>query len=341
MSLPKISVIMPCWNVEQYIPRSLGSVLGQTLQDIEAVIINDHSPDNSLAVIQEFAAKDSRVKIINFKENKGVSVTRNAGLDAAEGEYIGFVDPDDAVDPNFYETLYKKAKDRNADIVNGNRKQFDYEGNVIADATNYHVRFWEAQILGTFWTGIYRTSLIRNNNIRFPEDLTMAEDLVFLYHCMFKANKILSSDFVYYNYYRRPDSAYTENSGFNRKQVEAGMKTLKLVAEDFTKAYLDGVVENHVYDMFTYKFLAKSIMFATGTDDTLLKLECAKAVFYIYKQSVRKDQLLDRLYEDNYNTYLCIKQDNEKLLVRFLVENATIQEIAASDDAIPVVYLER
>jgi hypothetical protein len=82
-------------------------------------------------------------------------------------------------------------------------------------------------------------------------------------------------------------------------------------------------------------------MFATGTDDTLLKLECAKAVFYIYKQSVRKDQLLDRLYEDNYNTYLCIKQDNEKLLVRFLVENATIQEIAASDDAIPVVYLER
>jgi glycosyltransferase involved in cell wall biosynthesis len=341
MSLPKISVIMPCWNVEEYIPRSLGSVLGQTLQDIEAVIINDCSPDNSLAVMHEFAAKDNRVKIINFKENKGVSVARNAGLDAAEGEYIGFVDPDDAIDPNFYETLYKKAKDRDADIVNGNRKQFDYEGNPIADVANYHVRFWEAQILGTFWTGIYRASLIRNNNIRFPEDLTMAEDLVFLYHCMFKANKILSSDFVYYNYYRRPDSAYTENSGFDRKQVEAGMKTLKLVAEDFTQAYLDGIVENHTYDIFTYKFLAKSIMFATGTDDTFLKLECARTVFYIYKQCVRKDQLLDRLYEDNYNTYLCIKKDNEKLLVRFLVENATIQEIAASDDAIPVVYLER
>jgi hypothetical protein len=158
---------------------------------------------------------------------------------------------------------------------------------------------------------------------------------------MFKANKILSSDFVYYNYYRRPDSAYTENSGLDNKQVTAGMTTLKLVAEDFTKAYLDGVVADHIYDTFTYKFLAKSIMFATGTDDPYLKVECAKAVFYIYKQCVRKDQLLDRLYEDHYHTYLCIKQDSEKLLVRFLVENATIQEIEASDDAIPVVYLER
>jgi glycosyltransferase involved in cell wall biosynthesis len=319
----------------------LDSVCGQTLRDIEVIPVNDCSPDNSLAILREYAEKDNRVKVIDFAENRGVSAARNAGIDAAAGEYLGFVDPDDAIEPNFYETLYRKAIDRGADIVNGNRKQFDYEGNEIVGAPNYHVRFWDAQILGTFWTGIYRTSLVRDNNIRFPEDLTMAEDLVFLYHAMFKANRILSSDFVYYHYYRRPDSAYTENSGFNQKQVEAGMKTLELVAADFTKAYTDRVIPGNIYDNFTYKFLAKSIMFATGTDDTHLKYRCAKAVFNIYEQCVRKEYLLDRLYEDNYNTYLCLKANNEKYLTRFLVENATIEDIAVSDDALPVVYLER
>jgi glycosyltransferase involved in cell wall biosynthesis len=341
MTSPKISIIMPVWNVENYLRRSLDSVCGQTLRDIEVITINDCSPDNSLAILQEYAAKDDRVKVINFTENRGVSVARNAGLDAATGEFLGFVDPDDAVELKFYETLYRKAIERGADIVNGNRKQFDYEGKEVLGAQNYHVRFWEAQILGTFWTGIYRTSIIRDNGIRFPEDLTMAEDLVFLYHAMFKANKILSSDFVYYCYFRRPDSAYTENSGLNKKQVEAGMKTLKLVAADFTKAFTENIIPGNIYDNFTYKFLAKAIMFATGTDDTHLKYECVKAVFSIYKQCVRKEYLLDHLYEDNYNTYLCLKADNEKYLTRFFVENATIEEIAASDDAMPAVYLER
>lgn len=341
MSTPKISIIMPIWNVEKYLRRSLNSLCEQTLKEIEIITINDCSPDNSLAIQREYAAKDNRIKVINFTENRGVSVARNAGLDAAEGEYLGFVDPDDAVEPKFYEALYTKAKERGADIVNGNRKQFDYQGNEVRDAQNYHVRFWDAQILGTFWTGIYRTSLIRYNNIRFPEELTMAEDLVFLYDAMFKANKILSSDFVYYHYHRRPDSAYTENSGFNQKQIEAGMKTLVIVASKFTQAYTECVIPSNIYDNFTYKFLAKCIMFATGTDDTHLKYKCAKAVFDIYEQCVRKEHLLDRLYEDNYNTYLCLKANNEKLLTRFLVENATIDDIAASDDALPAVYLER
>ncbi|MDR2115025.1 MAG: glycosyltransferase [Planctomycetaceae bacterium] len=341
MSAPKVSIIVPVWNVEKYLHRSLGSLCGQTLREIEIITINDSSPDNSLSIQRDYAAKDNRVKVITFTENRGVSAARNAGLDVAEGEYLGFVDPDDAVEPKFYETLYRKAKDRGADIVNGNRKQFDYDGNEIIGVPNYHVRFWEAQILGTFWTGIYRTSLIRNNNIRFPEDLTMAEDLVFLYHAMFKANKILSSDFVYYHYYRRPDSAYTENSGLNQMQIEAGMKTLALVAANFTQAYLDNVISGNIYDNFTYKFLAKSIMFATGTDDTILKHKCVKAVFNIYEQCVRKEYLLDRLYGDNYNTYLSLKANDEKSLTRFLVENASIDDIAASDDALPTVYLER
>ncbi|MDR2407788.1 MAG: glycosyltransferase [Bacteroidales bacterium] len=340
MLIPKISIIVPVWNVEKYLRRCLDSLCGQTLKEIEIITINDCSPDNSLAILHEYAAKDNRVRIINFDKNSGVSVARNAGLDAAEGEYVGFVDPDDAVEPKFYETLYRKAKDRGADIVNGNRKQFDYEGNEIR-SQNYHVRFWEAQMLGTFWTAIYRTSLIRYNNIRFPEDIIMGEDLIFLYHAIFKANKVLSSDFVYYHYYRRPDSAYTEIRGLDQKQVEATLKVLKIISSEFTKAYTDCVIPSHVYDLFIYRSLVKCTMVATRTDDTQLKYKSAQTAFQIYEQCVRKEHLLDRLYEDNHNTYLCLKANNEKLLTKFLVENETIQDMATSDDALPTVYLER
>jgi glycosyltransferase involved in cell wall biosynthesis len=338
MSTPKISVIVPVWNVEKYLRRSLDSICGQTLKELELITINDCSPDNSLAILQEYAAKDNRIKVINFPENRGVSAARNAGIDAAEGEYLGFVDPDDAIEPKFYETLYNKAKERGADIVNGNRKQFDFEGNEII-SQNYHVRFWEAQIIGVFWTAIYRTSLIRYNNIRFPEDMTIGEDLVFLYHAMFKANKVLASDFVYYYYYRRPDSAYTAN--FSPSQVDASIKLITVIAAEFTQAYADCVIPSHIYDLFIYKSLVKATMIATRTDDTHLKYKSAQAAFHIYEQCLRKEFLLDRLYEDNYNTYLCLKANNEKLLTRFLVENETIKDIAASDDALPAVYLER
>ena len=102
--MPKISVIVPVYKVEKFLPKCLESLINQTLKDIEIICINDGSPDNSLKILEEYAKKDSRIKIINQK-NAGPSVARNNGMSAASGEYIGFVDSDDWIDLDFYEKL--------------------------------------------------------------------------------------------------------------------------------------------------------------------------------------------------------------------------------------------
>ena len=109
----KVSVIIPVYNTEKYLEKCLYSVCNQTLSDIEIICINDCSTDNSREILNKYAADDERIKIINFEENKGAAAARNAGIDAATGEYIGFVDSDDYPDLDFYEKLYNKAENRN------------------------------------------------------------------------------------------------------------------------------------------------------------------------------------------------------------------------------------
>ena len=113
---PKISIIVPVYNVEQYLQRCLDSIAAQTFTDWECILIDDGSPDNSGAICDEYAAKDERFKVIHQK-NAGVSAARNAGLEVAKGEWIGFVDPDDYIQNDMYSFLYSLAHERNADIV--------------------------------------------------------------------------------------------------------------------------------------------------------------------------------------------------------------------------------
>ena len=120
--MAKVSVIIPVYNTEKYLRRCLDSVCNQTLRDIEIICINDCSTDNSLSILEEYAGNDNRIKLIDFKENKGAAVARNTGIDMAEGKYIGFVDSDDFVDLDFYEKLYTKAVETGADISKGSYK---------------------------------------------------------------------------------------------------------------------------------------------------------------------------------------------------------------------------
>ena len=113
-----VSIIVPVYNCAQFLNRCMDSLVNQTLKDIEIICINDGSTDNSPEILQEYAAKDSRIKIIN-KENGGLSSARNRGLAAAQGEYLGFVDSDDWVDLDFFEKLYNAAKKYDTDIATG------------------------------------------------------------------------------------------------------------------------------------------------------------------------------------------------------------------------------
>lgn len=121
--MPKISVIIPVYNVEQYLPQCLDSLKNQILSDLEFICINDGSVDGSLDILQAYAAEDHRFVIINQK-NRGQGYARNKGLEAASGEYIGFVDPDDWVEPDMYEQMYNLAEKYNADTVECNYEHY-------------------------------------------------------------------------------------------------------------------------------------------------------------------------------------------------------------------------
>ena len=113
--MPKISVIIPVYKVEEYLKRCVDSVIGQTLRDIEIILVDDGSPDNCPAICDEYAKKDDRVRVIH-KKNGGLSDARNAGIDIAKGEFLGFVDSDDYIEADMYEYLYDLVKKENAEI---------------------------------------------------------------------------------------------------------------------------------------------------------------------------------------------------------------------------------
>lgn len=114
--MPKVSIIVPIYNVERYLDRCVQSLLNQTLKDIEIILVDDGSPDNCPDLCNEYARKDSRIKVIH-KKNAGLGFVRNSGLDIANGEYIAFVDSDDYVSENMYEQLYNETVAQNFDIV--------------------------------------------------------------------------------------------------------------------------------------------------------------------------------------------------------------------------------
>ena len=113
---PKVSVVIPVYNCEAFLPECIDSLLAQTLEDIELIFVCDASPDDSLAILRRYEEKDSRIRVIAFEQNRGVSAARNAGIEAAAGEYIGFCDSDDWVEPQMFERLYGAAKQHEADI---------------------------------------------------------------------------------------------------------------------------------------------------------------------------------------------------------------------------------
>ena len=204
--MPKVSVIIPVYNTEKYLEKCLDSVCNQTLSDIEIICINDASTDNSLEVLKQYAATDNRIKVISFEENKGAATARNTGIEIATGEYIGFVDSDDYIDIDFYEKLYDKAKESNADIVKSNLKNLGW--NTSSTSVYYNLDDVKKTKLkfNHVPTAIFRRNFLLQNKILFPENLECAEDSVFEILVASACNKIEIVDDVWYYYVFRQNS---------------------------------------------------------------------------------------------------------------------------------------
>ena len=178
----KVSIVVPVYNVEQYLRECLDSLINQTLEDIEIICVNDGSTDGSLSILREYESNDSRVKVID-KPNAGYGQTMNVGFDAANGEYIGIVESDDFVSEDMYETLYIIANKENLDLIKADFYSFEYKNNekiyeytrFSKYASNYNTVFCPRNDVMKFkftlkiWSGIYRTDFIRKYRIRFNE----------------------------------------------------------------------------------------------------------------------------------------------------------------------------
>ena len=182
-----VSIVVPIYNSEKYIGRCINSIINQSYRNLEIILINDGSKDNSLNICKKFAKQDKRIIILN-QNNNGVSAARNAGIDIAKGEYISFIDADDSVEKNYIYELVKNSNNGQADVVicgyndvysekrskiNIFDNNIEIKGLINKDYDNLK------KYIKYPWIKIYRLNFLKNNNIKFSKQFTDAEDQVF------------------------------------------------------------------------------------------------------------------------------------------------------------------
>lgn len=214
----KVSIIIPVYNDELYLEECLNSVINQTIDEKEIIIVNDGSTDLSLTILEKYKQKYPKIILIN-QTNQGVSVARNVALDIATGEYIGFVDADDYVDLDMYKIMYDKAKKNNADLltcsykkINKNRifdfktkKQKKFLLNEIVD------KYFTKEIISMVTLSIFKKTILLDN--KFPINMLYSEDNHFFFEAILKCTRIVCLKESLYYYRIRENSA--SNRGFN------------------------------------------------------------------------------------------------------------------------------
>lgn len=231
MNKPVISIIIPVYNVEKYLNRCMESVINQSLKNIEIILVDDGSPDNCPQLCDEWAAKDSRIKVVH-KNNEGLGLARNTGMQYATGEYLAFIDSDDYVDLRMYEILYEKATALNADIVYCGYKYglkdgtfedrndfsqetiFDDKAKIEEHSMNYFYPINSRQMMMSVWHSIYKKDIIKTPF--YSEREVVSEDLHFQLSAILNSKKIVYiPDSLYYYCY----NGESLSRNFNFKKI--------------------------------------------------------------------------------------------------------------------------
>lgn len=254
-----ISIIIPVYNVEKYVTETIESVIKQSYSDIEILLINDGSTDSSLAIIKEIEKSDSRVKVIN-KKNEGLSSAREIGIQQAKGKYFVTIDSDDLLDPDYIKELYKTIVDAKADIALCARKTFDKNGNqetvllnnvesilnidkkVLDEQYNYIAAEYQ---MSDSWNKMYRREFVICSDVHFnTPKMYNGTDMLFNYCLLMHCPKIATVNMPLY-YYR-----LTENSRVRRKNkhLEVGFRyILNQLLEENKKCINSYKLENQIY----------------------------------------------------------------------------------------------
>ncbi|MBD8071307.1 glycosyltransferase family 2 protein [Bacillus sp. PS06] len=237
--LPKISVIIPVYNVENYLHRCVDSVLNQTFQEFEIILINDGSTDKSGGICDDYAQRDSRITVIH-KKNARVAAARNDGLKMAKGKYVSFIDSDDWIEPEMFQRMITKADEYQLDFIMCDYKKrsdsyeqnktqpirsgFYSKENIVNELYKCLIMFDDIEFPPTIsnWVCFFRAEFLKCYNLKYDEDIHYCEDSLFGSKVMYHANNFYYlKDHYYYNYFYNPNS--TTNT-YNEQKWQSYLK---------------------------------------------------------------------------------------------------------------------
>jgi len=314
----KISIIIPMYKARDYITENVDCLLNQTLPEIEIIIVNDCSPDDSMEICREHYAGNGRVQLIDQPRNMGPGAARNAGIKAAKGEYIAFVDSDDAVLPDAFEKIYEVAKTNDADVVHNTGVIFplvknapanlllvdekDYlriptdkydvatEVKTLSDDMMHRFEYWKKEAYHwAVWNKLYRRTYLLENNIHFG-DMKLAEDLTFCFGCLFHAKKYVIMPGNFY-LYRMAETSLCRGSDYTKLLDRALFSVLN--AADIMNANMKGIAffEEHA------ECAREAIDFVITNLETIYIRPAFQA---IGEEGIRRDGIVKRLLDEKY-----------------------------------------
>ena len=220
---PKLSIVVPVYNVEIYLQECLDSIINQTFKDIEIIIVNDCSPDNSESIILEYISKDSRIKYIKHDKNLGLGGARNTGITNATGEWIAFVDSDDYINLNTYEVMLSLIEKHQADLGVFSAIKFDdstkketsdpyFDSNIGTLTTINYQNFYHISS-ATAWNKVFRRSDLIDNSLAFPEHLKHEDEEFWFKYIATIEPSVIGNDEEFYHY-RQRSASIMSNSNF-------------------------------------------------------------------------------------------------------------------------------
>lgn len=281
-----ISIIVPVYNASNYLDECINSIINQTYRNLELIFINDGSTDNSLEILERYKNIDSRIIIIN-QENKGVSIARNNGMAIATGSYMGFVDADDWIEIDMFQTLFETIEKFQCDMVLSDKRTF-INGKEINSSYNFPLNvkieidyikntilpyLIEKDDLYSLWNKLFKTSIIIENNIIFPPGNALSEDNIF--------------NLLYFD--KIKSMIYIDYTGYNYREV-FGSATRNVIKNNYFQNVLS-----------IYKFDYRSFMDLNLTDKEINKLKSLKfiknilSLIYIYLNPANKLNLIKRI----------------------------------------------
>ena len=323
--MSKVSVVVPIYNVEQYLDKCVKSIISQTYKDLEIILVDDGSIDNSSSLCDEWGKKDSRIKVVH-KENGGLSSARNAGLEIATGEYIMFEDSDDWLEIDIVEKSVARIEKDKSDLVIFGYKKVNTKGKELdfftfGDKTylndellnQLHSRILEMSF-GYAWNKLYRLSIIRKSGIVNDGSIIDREDLYFNLSLFNYLNKVSYLEYVGYNYLQRQTSLL-HNADLKR------IKGIKEFSEKmFSVDLLNGDIKRKIFNMNMIHYLFDCIVKNVLWNKELRRKEKENWI----EKIVAECPHIDELYYDEDNPkylnllYEGIANDNYKRFIRYI-----------------------